>query len=387
MSTAGTDPPPATVGYPQSHATTRSIAEELAGVRASAGACTSFYLDTIEEMSNTEIAGWVLTQGENHHQGIARTHRTSDGSITWFLAHSGMADKHGTITQYRYRDPTEGEHVLQGSPLWVAPMVGAPLELGHHPSDITFLPDVGNADAGYLFATVEDDDLRRVVIYRWTSGQPLQEHDVVIPPADDLAGSGPNFVFVDRVDDRYCLGIASNNWQTCFVYRAQAAQLFPSSSAGALDAQAFFLDPIAARVPFLVTGSPCQAKLVRDVSGAWFLLAFRCSDPGSETDEDWIDAYPVSVNPQLSLASAPAVRVHIAFNPGRTSFASTGTCYVEPAGRLLVSSSYRWAADEGPGDSSFVSRVDECPSTAPPPPGATPGSGPVGTDRPPHHPD
>ena len=31
--------------------------------------------------------------------------------------------------------------------------------------------------------------------------------------------------------------------------------------------------------------------------------------------------------------------------------------------RLLLSSSYRWARDEGPGDSDYVSRVDECPSS------------------------
>jgi hypothetical protein len=36
---------------------------------------------------------------------------------------------------------------------------------------------------------------------------------------------------------------------------------------------------------------------------------------------------------------------------------------VERSGRLLLSSSYRWAEDEGPGTSSYVSRVDECPSS------------------------
>jgi len=55
--------------------------------------------------------------------------------------------------------------------------------------------------------------------------------------------------------------------------------------------------------------------------------------------------------------------VHIFFRPGDTSFTSTGTHHVEPSGRLLLSSSYRWANEEGPGDSSYVSRVDECPSS------------------------
>jgi hypothetical protein len=54
--------------------------------------------------------------------------------------------------------------------------------------------------------------------------------------------------------------------------------------------------------------------------------------------------------------------VHIFLRPGKTSFASTGTHYVDRKGRLLINSSYRWAEDEGPGDSGFVSRVDECPS-------------------------
>ncbi|HEX9529082.1 MAG TPA: hypothetical protein VF951_16410 [Streptosporangiaceae bacterium] len=38
------------------------------------------------------------------------------------------------------------------------------------------------------------------------------------------------------------------------------------------------------------------------------------------------------------------------------------THHVEPSGRLLLGSYYRWAKDEGPGDSRYVSRVDECPS-------------------------
>jgi hypothetical protein len=54
--------------------------------------------------------------------------------------------------------------------------------------------------------------------------------------------------------------------------------------------------------------------------------------------------------------------VHVVFRPGDTGFASTGTHYVENTGRLLLSSSYRWAEDEGPGSSSYVSRVDECAS-------------------------
>ena len=64
---------------------------------------------------------------------------------------------------------------------------------------------------------------------------------------------------------------------------------------------------------------------------------------------------PFAITPLLYSA-------HITSRPGDTSFASTGTHHVEPPGRFLLNSSYRWAEDEGPGDSSYVSRVDECPS-------------------------
>ena len=50
--------------------------------------------------------------------------------------------------------------------------------------------------------------------------------------------------------------------------------------------------------------------------------------------------------------------------PGDTGFASTGTHHhVEPSGRLLVSSSYRWSKNERPGGAGYVSRVDELPSS------------------------
>jgi hypothetical protein len=55
--------------------------------------------------------------------------------------------------------------------------------------------------------------------------------------------------------------------------------------------------------------------------------------------------------------------VHVFFPGGDTGFVSTGTHYVEREGRLLLSTSYRWASEGGPGGSSYVSRVDECPSS------------------------
>jgi hypothetical protein len=72
--------------YPQSHATARPIRDELAALAANVGACASFYLDTVEGMSND----FLSTEGEDHHQGLARSHRLSDGSIHFFLTHAEL---------------------------------------------------------------------------------------------------------------------------------------------------------------------------------------------------------------------------------------------------------------------------------------------------------
>ena len=51
---------------------------------------------------------------------------------------------------------------------------------------------------------------------------------------------------------------------------------------------------------------------------------------------------------------------------GDTGFASTGTHYVDAAGRLLLSSSYRWSKQNEAGEprqdhgGDYLSRVDEC---------------------------
>src|SRR6185437_7336468 len=109
--------------------------------------------------------------------------------------------------------------------------------------------------------------------------------------------------------------------------------------------------------PFPVTGSVSQTKLVRDAKGNWSLLAFRGDD---EHAPDHVDVYGVRFNPFA--ISYLRSTVHVFFPGGDTGFVSTGTHHVEREGRLLLSTSYRWAAEEGPGDSSYVSRVDECPS-------------------------
>jgi hypothetical protein len=113
--------------------------------------------------------------------------------------------------------------------------------------------------------------------------------------------------------------------------------------------------------PFPVPAGTTQTKLVRDATGEWYLLGYR-GDPADDTGAtDYVDVYGVTFEP-FSISYRQS-SVHITFKPGATSFANTGTHHVERSGRLLLSSSYRWARDEGPGDSDYVSRVDECPSS------------------------
>ena len=80
--TSHSDPPPCR--YPQSYRVAGDIRTVLEAVAANKSKCTSFYLDTVEGISND----FPYTEGEDHHQGLARTHRTSDGSVYFFLSHS-----------------------------------------------------------------------------------------------------------------------------------------------------------------------------------------------------------------------------------------------------------------------------------------------------------
>jgi hypothetical protein len=348
-------PPPPGCAYPQSHRTRHPIDVELAGLAANGAHCTSIYLDTVEGMSNDLIS----SEGEEHHQGLARTHKLSDGSVHFFLSHSELdpGDK-GVLATFRYGGGLDGEHVLTTSPLTVAPMQQDLQIVEQHPSDIVFLPDVDNADAGYLFVT-DEYVLHRLTIYRWNP----HDHLVELGHIDGFPTSGPtgpNFVFVDNVDGTYYLGVASNNWGWGRLFAARQEQLFPRCTPGSLNVGAFQPVAGATQFPFPLVDGPCQCKLVRDSTGAWSLLAYRSDPPSKEDGTDYVDVYDVSFAP---FAIAPRrAHVHVVLRPGDTGFASTGTHYVEPSGRLLVSSSYRWAEDEGPHGTSFVSRVDELPA-------------------------
>jgi hypothetical protein len=339
-----------TCWYPQSHATARPIRDELAAVARNHGHCSSIYLDTVEGMSNN----FPYTEGEDHHQGLARSHKLGDGSVYFFLAHSEVGrGEHGSLSSYRFGGPTDAEHVLTTRPLTVAPMRQPITVLNErHPSDLVFLPEVNHLDAGYVFLT-EEYDQHVVTCYQW------DPHAGLVPLGRVSQGfpqGGPNFLFLDRVGDTFYLGIASGNWGWGQLLAAGDNELFPKCAQGSLDLGAFRPQGM---FPFPVHGAS-QVKLIRDSEGAWHLLGFR-SDPDDDPNgTDYVDVYGVRFSP---FAITPLLySIHVIFNPGDTGFASTGTHHVEQSGRLLLSSSYRWAKDEGPGESSYVSRVDECPS-------------------------
>jgi hypothetical protein len=167
-------------------------------------------------------------------------------------------------------------------------------------------------------------------------------------------------VFVDRVGAYYYLGIASGHWGWGQLMRAAAADLFPFCKPGVMDVSAFVP---AGMFPFPVRQSTgaSQVKLVRDSEDKWFLLAFYSVKPDDPNGTDYVDLYGVRFEPFA--ISYRLDTVHLTFKPGDTGFASTGTHHVEPSGRLLVSSSYRWSKNERPGGAGYVSRVDELPSS------------------------
>lgn len=79
---------PPVVTLPGWNRTARIATEEIFSLEANASQCASIYLDTQERHSNDSwIPPWG-DEGEDHHQGIARTHRLSDGSVFFFLSHS-----------------------------------------------------------------------------------------------------------------------------------------------------------------------------------------------------------------------------------------------------------------------------------------------------------
>jgi hypothetical protein len=348
-------PPPAAISYPQSYATSKPIDQMLDAIIANRDKCSRFYLDTKDEHS---LGFLGLSGGENHHQGLARTLKLADGSIFFFLTHSVIGGR-GQLMQFRLHGPTQGEHPVETSPHTVATLVEELHLDEEHPSDLVFLPDVAAADSGYLFVT-EEFQRHLVEVFHWRAGQPLRRMGVLTPfdAKSKDSNDWPVFIAMDRVGDTYYLAVM--NKKHLRVYTAPQGKLFPIHEPGRLDLSA--LVPHAALLPCPNFEGACQVKLIRDSAGAWSLLAFRSHKDDDPNGDDFVDVYPVQfAGPTMSISPRRASR-HVFLPHGDTGFASTGTHLVEPSGRMLLSSSYRWAKDEGPGGSSYVSRVDECPS-------------------------
>ncbi len=351
-------PPPSCV-FPQSNALRGSVREALRAIEENKDKCASFYLDTLEGHRNPCFpADPLCVEGKDHHQGLARTHRLSDGSIYFFLSHSetDTGDK-GHLMQFRYSGPTEDEHVVQTSPPTVATLAQLLLIEEQHPCDMVLLPEVNHADGGYLF--VAEQNTHNLRVYRWAPSQDFVVQGVI---AHEPPRGGPNFVFLDKVDETYFLGIAfaDETGGSVRLFSAQPSALFPSCLPGHINVSAFQPASPESLFRFPVSAECQQAKLVRDNTGKWFMLGFRSDPPDDPKGTDFVDVHSVEFSP-FSISNL-LFSVHVTFKPGDTGFASTGTHYVEKSGRLLISSSYRWSAEEGPGNSSYVSRVDECPS-------------------------
>jgi hypothetical protein len=243
------------------------------------------------------------TEGEDHHQGLARSHKLSDGSVYFFLTHSEVGEgEQGSLSSYRFGGPTAGEHVLTTHPLTVAPRRQIVTLNERHPSDMVFLPDVNHLDSGYVFFT-QEYDRHIVTCNRWDPAAGLVLHGNI---PEVFPAGGPNFLFLDRVDDTFYLGIASDHWGWCQLFAARDSDLFSKCSQGSLDLGA--LRPVG-RFPFPVKGGPSQVKLVRDGEAAWYLLGFR-SDPNDDPNgTDYVDLYGVQFNP---FVISPLLRsVHI----------------------------------------------------------------------------
>lgn len=341
--------PPRRCAYAGSHRTSKPVFEMLDDLVANAAQCSSMYLDTLDQMSK---------ESDDHHQSIARTHRLSDGSVWYFLGHSETDDgQQGSISTYRYDGPLDEQHIIETSPRTVAPMKQfLKLDGEQHPSDICFLGDVDHADAGYLFVT-EESDKHRLSVYRWSPETGLNLHGHF---PHGFPVKGPSFAFIDLVGDTYFLGVASNHWSWVAVYSAKAADLFPGCKQGAINLDAFRSVCPGPLFPFAPAGTPAQMKLIRDSLDEWYLLAFR-GDPEDDQRRDYVDVYKVQFEPFI--LSGLIGSVHVKFRGGDTGFATSGSHHVEASGRMLLMSSYRWSKDEGPGDSDYVSRVDEVPSS------------------------
>ena len=181
----------------------------------------------------------------------------------------------------------------------------------------------------------------------------------------------PNYVFLDRFDDTYILCVVpmydSEAGEVGHVdlFTAPAEELFPEPGPGFMKLHAFQRVP-SAGIAFPVDSRASQVHAVTDVSGKHYVLAFRSEPPDKEQADDFVDVHDLTLDqtktpPLLEITGLIRDPIQVTFRAGDTSFASTGTAYVEASGRFLLATSFRWSEDDGPGD-NYVSRVDECPS-------------------------
>jgi hypothetical protein len=260
--------------------------------------------------------------------------------------------------QFKYGGPLDDAHVIDTHPLTVASMEEMLSVEDGHPSDLVFLPDVNQADAGYLFVT-EEYNSHQVVVYAWAPGSPLTKVGSIF---QGFPNHGPAYIFLDLVGDTYYLGIASTKG-IGRLFTASCFKLFPGCRQGGIDLNAF--TPAFPESLFIFPAvdldtenhNPSQVKLIRDSLGDWYLLGFRSDD---EHGNDYVDVYQVRFSP-FAISGPLLSATHIFFRKGDTGFANTGTHYVEPSGRLLISSSYRWS-ERIDYSNTYRSRVDECPS-------------------------
>ncbi len=333
-------PPRTKCVYPYFNRLSNPIEVALQGIADNKKKCSSFYLDTLEQHKNGH---------EDHHQGLARTHRLSDGSVYFFLTHSRLTgNKKGQLMQFRYTGPLDDNHIVTTNPKTVAGLEQLLYLDDRHPSDLLFLPEVNNIDSGYIFLT-EEYDQRKLVVYQW---EPGYEFNLIGDIIEKFPDKGPAYVFLDLIGNDYYLGAAGVQGYV-ILFSANKRDLFPDCKKGGINISAFNRKGI---YNFPATGQ-CQVKLIQDSVGQRFLLSFRSNPNDDPHGDDYVDVYGVEFNP-FSISQL-IMSVHVYFPSGETGFANTGTHFVEPSGRLLLSSSYRNAKDEGPGSASYVSRVDE----------------------------
>ena len=178
----------------------------------------------------------------------------------------------------------------------------------------------------------------------WAARPVRRRHHRLLSPS-----GGPNFVFADLVGDEYLLGIASNNWGHGYLFTAEPARLFPSAAPGQLDVSALSLVPGTIRsrspagpasaswcatrpAPGRCSGSAATQMTRRTARTTW--TSIRCPPPRWSSGPGRPPCTSTLL-PEIQASPVPAPTTS------------------RRRGRLLVSSSYRWAEDEGPGSSGL----------------------------------